>query len=96
MKKKKYTKEFKIEACKLVVDKGQQVKMTAENLGLNASMLGRWIKEYKADKRESFPGNGNLRSDDKKLRDLEKQLKLVSMERDILKKAMAYFVEQPK
>ena len=94
--KRKYTKEFKLEACKMVLEIGQQTKTTAENLGINSSMLGRWISEYKKNKNNSFPGNGKLNPEDLKMRELEKKLNRVTMERDILKKAMAYFVNQPK
>ena len=93
---KKYTKEFKLEAVKLVVDSGLSPSQAAANLGVGQSILGRWVKQFRSNGQESFPGNGKLLPQDEKVKLLEKELKRVTQERDILKKAIAYFAEVAK
>ena len=94
--KRKFTKEFKDEAVKLVLEKGMKQSEVGKDLGLNSAVLGRWILQSKADGQEAFPGMGRLKSSDQLLRDLETENKRLRMERDILKKAMAYFVDVPR
>lgn len=95
-KYRKFTKEFKLEAVKMVVEQGHKQTETARNLGINCNMLGRWVAEFKADQGEAFPGNGKLKPQEDEIRMLQKALKRVTMERDILKKAVAYFAEIPE
>jgi|SRR5271170_6389162 len=98
MKRRKFSKEFKIEACKLVLNQHQSIAGTARNLGIGDGLLTKWVKAYRSDPGGAFPGEGTpqVHNNDDRLRKLEKELKRVTMERDILKKAMAYFVESPK
>jgi transposase len=93
---RKFTKEFKLEAVKMVLDHGHTQTAIARNLGINANSLSRWIQQFKVDQDQAFPGKGKLKADDQRVRDLEAQVKRLTMERDILKKAMAYFAELPK
>jgi len=94
--KRKFSKEFKEEAVKLVVDKGMKQSDVSKDLGISPNILNRWILQFKAEGNEAFPGNGRLKPSEQKLRDLELENKRLRMERDILKKAMAYFVDTPK
>lgn len=98
MKRRKFSREFKIEACKLVLNQHQSISSTSRDLGLGDGLLKKWVKAYRADPQGSFPGEGTPQvfNNDDRVRKLERELKRVSMERDILKKAMAYFVESPK
>ena len=93
---KQYSKEFKLEAVKLVTEGGLNQSKAASNLGVGQSVLGRWVKQFRSNVQESFPGNGKLLPQDEKVKSLEKELKRVTQERDILKKAIAYFAEVPK
>ena len=92
---KKYDTEFKIGAIKLILN-GKPVAEVARDLDLNPSMLARWKREYLKDQADSFPGKGKLKPEDEKIRQLERQLRDVTEERDILKKAVAIFSKQPK
>ena len=92
MKRRKFTSEFKISAVKLVLDEGMTRDRVASDLGVGATLIGKWVKEYQADSAGAFPGNGRLSPQDQKIRDLEKQVRTLKMERDILKKATAFFV----
>jgi transposase len=98
MKRRKFTREFKVEACKMVIEQRQSIVNTAHNLGIGDSLLTKWVKAYRDDPLGAFPGEGTPQvfGNDQRLRAVEAELKRVKMERDILKKAMAYFVESPK
>ena len=89
-KRRRYTKEFKLEAIQLVLSKGGNASKIARNLGINPNLLSRWVREYKTDKEHSFPGLGNVKESDE-IRKLQKELADTKMERDILKKALAIF-----
>jgi transposase len=54
-------------------------------------MIYRWIRQQKADAEYAFPGKGNLKPDEAYVRKLERELKQAQEDRDILKKALAYF-----
>lgn len=93
---KQYPKEFKLEAVRLVAEQGLSQTQAATNLGITQSLIGRWVRQFKSSGQESFPGNGKLLPSDEKVRNLERDLRRVTQERDILKKAIAYFAEVPK
>ena len=88
--RRKYTKEFKLEAIQLAESRGNASEV-ARNLGIDHNLLYRWIKEYKTDQQHAFPGLGKMKEPDEELRQLRKQLADVEEERDILKKALAIF-----
>ena len=90
---KEYTVEFKMEAVKLFKETGQTITKVAKDLGVGASVLGRWIRKYNEKKsaKNAFPGKGNVAPYDKERFDLKKELARVTRERDILKKALGYF-----
>ena len=91
----KHTKEFKKEACELVLKDGLPVKGVAEKLGIKFQVLYRWLDEYKTYGEEAFVGSGHLRSQDAELKKLQKELKELRIENEILKKAAAYFAKHP-
>ena len=93
-KRKSYTAEFKREAVRLVTEQRYGVAETARNLGINVKMLRRWKQEYTANTQAAFPGNGHLPPDQEELRQLRDEVKRLRMERDILKKAMRFFVNE--
>lgn len=93
---KRYSKEFKLEAVKMVLEQGVSKNEVARNLNVAPSTLDVWVKKFSVNGNESFPGSGKLLPADEKVRSLERELKRVTQERDILKKAIAYFAEVPK
>ena len=93
-KRKTYTAEFKQEAVRLVTEQRYGVAETARNLGINVNMLRRWKQEYTANVHTAFPGNGHLPPAQAELRQLRDEVKRLRMERDILKKAMRFFVNE--
>jgi transposase-like protein len=90
MSGKRYTEEFKIEAAKQVIERGYSHRDVARRLGITTKSLGEWIKKY---------GKGSehaARIDDQhaEIKRLKAELKRVTEERDILKKATAYFAKE--
>lgn len=95
-KQQRRSKEFKTEAAKMVVEQGQPQAAVARNLGVTSGQIHRWVADYKADPEHAFPGKGKLRPEDERVKQLEAQLRRVTMERDILRKATAYFAKLPE
>jgi transposase len=99
MKKQIYTPEFKERAVKLSYDGEKGVAELAADLGIAANMLHRWRREYRTGAEKGngykvFAGRGRAR--DEELEALRKALRQAEMERDILKKAAAYFAQHAK
>jgi transposase len=90
-----YTRQFKEQAVKLVID-GQQPSRTARELGMSHSTLLIWLK--KAGWRKPEPEGAVISEDPAvlkaQIKELQRQLKRSEMEKDILKKATAYFASQ--
>ena len=95
-KRKHYSKQFKIDAVKLVTEQGYKVAEAARNLGIHHSSLRNWKKQLETDGNQSFPGKGHMTSDKEELYRLRKEVKKLQMEREILKKAAAFFANEPK
>ena len=93
-KRQTYTVEFKREAVRLVTVHGYGVAAAARNLGLNATMLGRWKRLQEAQEDRAFPGKGRLSPDQEELHRLREENKRLRMEREILKKAAAFFANE--
>ena len=95
-KRKTYNREFKLEAVRLITQKGYSIAEASRNLGVEYSVLRRWKKQLADDPQNAFPGKGQLKAADQELRALQRELQRVKEERDILKKALAYFAEDQK
>ncbi len=95
-KRKRYSREFKLEAVRLITEKGYSIAEASRNLGVEYSVLRRWKKQLADDPQNAFPGKGQLKASDQELRALQRELERVKEERDILKKALAYFAEDQK
>ena len=92
-KRRKYTQEFKEEAVKLVTEQGCQITEAARNLGVNENVLGRWKRDMERGGEESpgVKGGAFLQVELNRLRKENKRLKI---EREILKKAAAFFAKE--
>lgn len=91
--RRKFSDEFKEEAVKLVVEQGYSLAEAARNLGINANMLSRWKREIEGagDGEAQIGSNISVKAELKRLRKENKRLK---MEREILKKAAAFFAKE--
>lgn len=94
--KRKYDHEFKINSVKLYRESGKTLKKIALDLGIPKTTLYSWVEEFEEHGDNSFPGSGKLKPCNEELYKLKKQLADVTMERDILKKAVAIFSKQKK
>lgn len=92
--RQKYTKQFKEDAIRLVTDQGYSRAAAARNLGINANMLTRWIQEFNQPDAEPFRGNGRMTAEQEELQRLRAENKQLKMEREILKKATAFFAKE--
>ena len=93
-KRKKYTPEFKKEAIELVSNHGYTIAEAARNLGIRGGMLGRWRREMLKDQKNAFPGTGHQSSDTEELKRLREENRKLRLEREILKKAAAFFAKE--
>ena len=94
--RKKYSKEFKLDAVSLVLEQDYSRAEAARSLGINTQMLGRWVKEQQTDDGQAFRGNGKLTPEQEEIKNLKSQVKRLEMERDLLKKATAFFAAETK
>lgn len=95
MERRKFTSEFKREAVRLANQSGVARSKVAQELGLNANMLSRWVRDANSGKWEMSPGKSLKTDEQQELGQLRRELKRVTTERDILKKAVAYFAKDP-
>ena len=93
-KRRTYTKQFKIDAVKLITEQGYNVSEAARNLDLHPNLLRRWKEQLNNDKVQSFPGKGHMISEKEELNQLRKENKRLRMEHEILKKAAAFFAKE--
>ena len=92
--RRSYTSEFKVEAVKLVTEKGYSVAEAARSLGIGENLLRNWKQAFESHGDQAFPGNGNLPAIEEELRQLRADNRRLQMERDILKKATAFFAKE--
>ena len=99
-KRRRYTQEFKLEAVRLASAGDKSLGAVARELGIRSDMLRQW--KYQAEGRvgqpaaDVFPGNGRLTSQDEELRRLRREVAVLREERDILKKATAFFARDAR
>jgi transposase len=91
-----YTREFKIEAVRLLESTGKSQAEVERELGIGSSNLSRWKKQYGEQGEEAFPGRGRLTPEEERIRRLERENEILRQERDILKKAVAIFSKPSK
>jgi transposase len=89
-----FSKEFKREAVALVTEHGYSYAEAGRSLDIDAKLVGCWRRELDAAEGEAFPGKGKLPPMQQRIRNLENQVKRLQMEKDILKKATAFFAKE--
>lgn len=94
-KRKTYTREFKLEAVRLLERGDRPAADIARELGINRNQLYKWQEQLKTQGEAAFPGHGRPANDkDAEIARLKKELERVQEERDILKKAAQYFAKE--
>ena len=94
--RRKFDREFKIEAVRLITDRGMSVTQVAHDLDIHENVLRKWNNQFLQDTNNAFPGKGRLKPEEEELRRLKRELADIKEERDILKKALAIFSKHPK
>jgi transposase len=94
--RKQYTKEFKHGAVRLVTDQGRSISDAASSLGIPAWSLSRWVRAAKDEGQDAFRGNGNRTNQEQEIIELRRRVKQLEEEKEILKKAAAYFATHLK
>jgi transposase len=92
--RRKYTREFKLEALRLAAESGHSVAQVARDLGIPDNTLFRWRQQLKNDPQAAFPGKGRLKPEQEELRRLRRENKLLQQERDFLKKAAVWLAQE--
>ncbi|HBO2530022.1 transposase [Pseudomonas aeruginosa] len=93
--RRRFPESFKREAVDQMLA-GTPLRHVAETLGIAESLLGKWKHQYEQQGDDAFPGNGKPRGESAELRRLRQQLAQVTMERDVLKRALAIFSQPTK
>ncbi len=93
MGRRQSTREFKVEAVRLVRERGVSVAQASGDLDVHENLLRKWVKDFDADPRQAFPGQGNMKPEQAEIERLRREVQKLKVERDILKKAAAYFAK---
>jgi len=96
MSNKKYSKEFKLDAISLVTEQNYSQAEAARSLGLDPKMISRWIQENNKEEGQAFRGKGKLSAEQLEIKQLREAVKRLTMEKEILKKATAFFAKEMK
>jgi len=96
MKRRSYSREFKVQAVKMVTEQGLSISEVSRDLGVSATVIRNWKRKLADEGEQAFPGNGRLPADQEELRRLREENRQLRMERDILKKATAFFANEKK
>ena len=94
MERRKFTREFKLEAVKLLRERGVSFKQASQDLSVHENVLRKWVKDFAADPQHAFPGQGQMKPEQLEIERLRREVIKLKAERDILKKAAAYFAKE--
>ena len=89
-----YTREFKVEVVRRIAAEGKSLAEVARELGVGESLLRSWKTALAAEGDQAFPGKGHLPALEEELRRLRAENQRLRMEREILKKATAFFAKE--
>ena len=94
MQRRRFSREFKLEAVKLVRDRGVTAVQAARDLDVHVNVLRKWVKEVGQDPAHAFPGHGQMKPEQQEIERLRREVARLKAERDILKKAAAFFAKE--
>jgi transposase len=94
MERRKFTREFKLEAIRLIRERGVSYAQASHDLSVHQSQLRGWVKAAAEDSQHAFPGQGQMKPEQLEIAQLKREVIRLKAERDILKKAAAYFAKE--
>jgi transposase len=94
MGRRRFDRAFKFEAVRLVRERGVSVAQAARDLDVHENVLRKWVKEFAADPQHAFPGQGQVKPEQQEIERLRREVVRLKAERDILKKATAFFAKE--
>ena len=94
MGRRRFDRAFKLEAVKLVRERGVSAAQAARDLDVHENVLRKWVKEFSADPQHAFPGQGQMKPEQLEIERLRREVVRLKAERDILKKATAFFAKE--
>jgi transposase len=94
MRRRKFSREFKVEAVRLVCERGVSAAQAARDLDVHENVLRKWVKELAAASADAFPGHGQMKPEQLEIDRLRREVAKLKAERDILKKAAAFFARE--
>ena len=95
-KRRHFNREYKLEAVRLALSAGKPQNEVARDLQINPETLYRWVREFRRDPQQSFPGNGQLKARDQEVEQLRREVTRLQAENAFLNKVSAYFVKSPR
>jgi transposase len=93
MGRRSFSREFKLEAVRLVRERGVSIAQAARDLDLHANMLRNWVRHFATDPVQAFPGQGQMKPEQAEIERLRREVAKLKAERDIPKIAAAYFAK---
>ena len=94
MERRRFTREFKLEAVRLIRDRGVSYAQASADLKVHPTQLRNWVKAFGDDPQHAFPGPGQMKPEQLEIAQLKREVIKLKAERDILKKAAAYFAKE--
>jgi putative transposase len=86
MERRKFTREFKLEAVRLIKERGVSYVQASQDLGVHVSQLRDWVKKFADDPEHAFPGHGQMKPEQLEIARLKREVTKLKAERDILKR----------
>jgi transposase len=93
MERRRFTREFKLEAVRLIRDRGVSYARASQDLNVHPTQLRNWAKAFADDRQHAFPGQGQMKPEQLEIARLKREVLKLKAERGILKKAAAYFAK---
>lgn len=94
MQRRRFSREFKLEVVKLIRERGVSAAQAARDLDVHENVLRKWVKEFGSDPVQAFPGHGQMKLEQQEIERLRREVNKLKAERDILKKAAAFFARE--
>jgi transposase len=94
MQRRKFSREFKLEAINLIKQRGVSFAQASRDLDVHQNVLRNWVRDFGADPKHAFPGLGQMKPEQAEIDRLRKEVARLRAERDILKKAAVFFAKE--